>query len=102
VRFAADEEQGGHTLALWRILAPVVGSTVEYVNEVIAGASAQSPRRPEADEEDDLDALRPSTDAPAPRTTAHPRGGDLSLVARGVLGMRSDVTRLGERCAIPP
>jgi len=103
VRFAADEEQGGHTLALWEDLAPVVGSTVEFVNEVIAGASAQFPSAAEADEEDDLDAaFGPSADAPAaedePRT---PEEEIASLVAAVCSGMRSDVTRLGDRLRNP-
>src|SRR6266404_6238265 len=103
VRFAADEEQGGHTLALWEDLAPVVASTVEYVNEVIAGASAQFPSAAEADEEDDLDAaFGPSADAPAvedePRT---PEEEIASLVAAVCSGMRSDVTRLGDRLRNP-
>src|SRR5690242_4270987 len=43
VRQEADEERGGHTLAIWEEVAPVMSDTVQHVNEVIAGASAQFP-----------------------------------------------------------
>src|SRR4051812_49930655 len=64
VRHESNEEQGGHTLALWEELAPVMGSTVQHVNELIEGASGQFPPPPESDIEDDLeDAFGPSTSA---------------------------------------
>ena len=66
VRYEADEEQGGHTLALWEEMAPVTGSTVQHVNEVVAGATAQFPPPPESSSEDDLDAaFGPASEAPA-------------------------------------
>src|SRR3954465_10986306 len=52
----ADEERGGHTLALWEELAPVMESTVQHVNEVIANATAQFPPRADEEESGDLDA----------------------------------------------
>src|SRR5438105_3563323 len=55
VRHEADEEQGGHTLALWEELAPVMGSTVQSVNELIASASAEFPPPPEKDALDNID-----------------------------------------------
>src|SRR3954463_8027360 len=55
VRHESNEEQGGHTLALWEELAPVMGSTVQHVNELIEGASEQFPPPPESDLEDDLE-----------------------------------------------
>src|SRR6266576_1200511 len=51
VRHEADEEQGGHSLALWEELAPVMGSTVEHVNDVIDGITAQFPAPAGTDEE---------------------------------------------------
>src|SRR5438270_5216837 len=55
VRHEADEEQGGHTLALWEELAPVMASTVEHVNELIASAGEQFPPPPEKEAVEDLD-----------------------------------------------
>jgi hypothetical protein len=55
VRQEADEERGSHTLALWEELAPVMSDTVQHVNEVIAGASAQFPAPAEDESLDDLD-----------------------------------------------
>src|SRR5258708_36621899 len=49
VRHEADEEQGGHTIALWEELAPVMASTVQHVNELIANATEQFPPPPEKD-----------------------------------------------------
>jgi hypothetical protein len=103
VRYEADEEQGGHTLALWEELAPVTGSTVEHVNEVIAGATKQFPPPAETGGEDDLDAaFGPAASAPAaedpPRSTEE---GIASLVAAVCSGMRRDVTRLGDRLRNP-
>src|SRR5213082_2261372 len=49
VRHEADEEQGGHTLALWEELAPVMSTTVQHVNETIANATDQFPPPPEKD-----------------------------------------------------
>src|SRR5436309_14772005 len=43
VRFEGGQEQGGHTLALWEEMAPVMSGTVKHVNEVIAGATTQVP-----------------------------------------------------------
>src|SRR6266852_4443047 len=54
VRHEADEEQGGHTLALWEELAPVMGETVQHVNDLIANASAQFLPPPEKANLDNL------------------------------------------------
>src|SRR6478672_6564447 len=56
VRHEVDSEEGGHTLMLWEELAPVMSSTVQHVNEVINGATAQFPPPPEDESVDDLDA----------------------------------------------
>jgi len=66
VRYEADEEQGGHTLALWEEMAPVTGSTVQHVNEVVAGATAQFPLLPK----------------PAPRTTSMQRSAPRQALRR--------------------
>src|SRR5438128_2549630 len=55
VRHEADEEEGGHTLALWEELAPVMASTVGHVNDLIAPASEPFPPPPEKDPIDNLD-----------------------------------------------
>src|SRR5438270_11027880 len=103
VRHEADEEQGGHTLAIWEELAPVMSSTVQHVNELIASASEQFPPPPEQDALETLDdafgpAKAEAAEPQAPRTTeeeiAH-------LVAAVCSGMRRDVARLGERLRNP-
>jgi len=103
VRYEADEEQGGHTLALWEEMAPVTGSTVQHVNEVVAGATSQFPPPPETSSEDDLDAaFGPASDARA--VTDQPRSTEediAALVAAVCSGMRGDVTRLGDRLRNP-
>ena len=38
VRYEAGDEEGGHTLAVWEEIAPVMGDTVEHVNEEIRAA----------------------------------------------------------------
>ena len=103
VRHEAEGEEGGHTLALWEELAPVTGSTVQHVNDVIAGASAQFPPPPEDESVDDLDAAFGPAGAAA-KEEAEP--GSLadqvaSLVAAVCSGMRRDVTRLGDRLRNP-
>jgi hypothetical protein len=101
VRYEA--EQGGHTLALWEEMAPVTSITVQHVNELIAGATAQFPPPPEDESAGDLDAaFGPDTgqaaEEPAPRSTAEQIA---SLVAAVCSGMRRDVTRLGDRLRNP-
>jgi hypothetical protein len=103
VQFEAGQEQGGHTLALWEDLAPVMSGTVKQVNEVIAGATTQFPPPAEDESLDDLDAaFAPSASAQAkegaPKSTAE---GIASLVAAVCSGMRRDVTRLGDRLRNP-
>src|SRR5256885_6969955 len=103
VRYETDEEQGGHTLALWEEMAPVTGSTVQRVNEVVAGATAQFPPPPETSTEDDLDAaFGPASSAPAAAKKARNAEEEIAgLVAAVCSGMRRDGTRLGDRLRNP-
>ena len=103
VRQEADEEQGGHTLALWEELAPVMSDTVQHVNEVIAGATAQFPAAPEDETVDDLDAaFGPGWSAGKTEAPPRARADEIaSLVASVCSGMRGDVTRLGDRLRNP-
>lgn len=104
VRQQADEEQGGHTLALWEDLAPVTGATVEAVNELIAHASKEFPPPSEDESLDDLDAAFGPGGGQAKHEEEAPRSleGEISTLVAGVCsGMRRDVTRLGERLRNP-
>jgi hypothetical protein len=104
VRHESNDEEGGHTLALWEELAPVMGSTVQQVNELIASAAQEFPSLPEADLEDDLDdAFGPAkpdgqTSSAAPETTEEQIA---QLVAAVCGGLRHDVKNLGERLRNP-
>ena len=105
VRHEADEERGGHTLALWEELAPVMGSTVGQVNEFIAGAQDQfPPPAAEADDVDNLDdAFGPSPGGAQAEEQA-PKGQEeeiASLVSAVSSGMRRDVANLGNRLRNP-
>jgi len=102
VRQEADEEQGGHTLALWEELAPVMSDTVQHVNEVIGGASSQFPPPPE-DENTDLDAaFGPGWGTPAKGDVPREREEEIAgLVSAFCSAMRGDVTRLGDRLRNP-
>jgi hypothetical protein len=104
VRHESNEEQGGHTLALWEELAPVMGSTVQHVNELIDSASAEFPSPPENDVEDNLD------DAFGPSKPDEPQAEDemltteqeiAKLVSAVCGGMKHDVKSLGERLRNP-
>src|SRR5689334_12972938 len=104
VRHEADEEQGGHTLALWEELAPVMGSTVQHVNETVANATDQFPPPPEKEGDDDLDAaFGPSGGEAAaddePPPTTEMEIAKLVLAVCG--GMKHDVAHLGERLRNP-
>src|SRR5947208_9536050 len=103
VRHEADEEQGGHTLALWEELAPVMGTTVGHVNDLIAQASEQFPPPPEKDPVDNLDdAFGPS--AAQEEVDEGPLSTEMEiakLVAAVCGGMRRDVAHLGERLRNP-
>jgi hypothetical protein len=103
VRHEADDERGGHTLALWEELAPVMGSTVQQVNEVIANATAQFPSEEDEEASDDLDAAFGPDGGAAPRE--QPPGSTeeqiAQLAAAVCSGMRRDVARLGERLRNP-
>jgi hypothetical protein len=104
VRHESNEEQGGHTLALWEELAPVMGSTVQHVNELIASASVEFPPPPTSDVEDNFDdAFGPEKPA-EPREEAEPQSTDLEiakLVSAVCGGMKHDVKSLGERLRNP-
>ncbi len=104
VRHEADEEQGGHTIALWEELAPVMASTVQHVNELIANATDQFPPPPEKDPLDNLDdAFGPAKSESAAEDEG-PQSTDVEiakLVAAVFSGMRRDVTHLGERLRNP-
>jgi len=96
-----DEEQGGHTLALlggW----PRWWEHSRSRERSDRGASAQFPRRRSGRGGRPRRAFGPSTDAPVaedePRT---PEEEIASLVAAVCSGMRSDVTRLGDRLRNP-
>jgi len=104
VRHESDEEQGGHTIALWEELAPVMGSTVQHVNELIANATEQFPPPPEKDTIDNLDdAFGPSAGESSSEDDA-PQSTEIEiakLVAAVCGGMRHDVAHLGERLRNP-
>jgi hypothetical protein len=103
VRYEAGDEEGGHTLALWEEIAPVMGDTVQHVNEVIAGATAQFPPPPEDESAGDLDAAFGPDDG-AKRPPRAERGLPeqiASLVGTVCSAMRGDVTRLGDRLRNP-
>lgn len=104
VRHEADEEQGGHTLALWEELAPVMGSTVQHVNETVANATDQFPPPPSKEGDDDLDAaFGPSAGDTIPDdegpTSTETEIAKLVLAVCG--GMKHDVAHLGERLRNP-
>jgi hypothetical protein len=103
VRHEADEERGGHTLALWEELAPVMGSTVQHVNEMIANATAQFPSAEDEEAPDDLDAaFGPGAAGPAAEKPPGSMEEEIArLVAAVCSGMRRDVARLGERLRNP-
>lgn len=104
VRHEADEEQGGHTLALWEELAPVMGSTVGQVNELIANASSEFPPPPDSDPLDNLDDAFGPAKAQAEAADEGPQSTEVEiarLVGAVCSGMRRDVARLGERLRNP-
>ncbi|HEY2031986.1 MAG TPA: hypothetical protein VGH20_22495 [Myxococcales bacterium] len=105
VRHESDEESGGHTLALWEELAPVMGSTVQQVNELIESATREFPPPPETELPDDLDdAFGPSKPSHRQAPEAEPRSTDeqiAQLVAAVCSGMKHDVKSLGERLRNP-
>jgi hypothetical protein len=103
VRYEAGDEEGGHTLALWEEIAPVMKDTVEHVNEVIAGATAQFPPPVEDESAGDLDAaFGPGWAAEKPGQAPQAPGDRVvGLVATLCSAMRRDVTRLGDRLRNP-
>jgi len=103
VRHEVDEERGGHTLALWEELAPVMGSTVQHVNELIASATEQFPAPEEEDGPDNLDdAFGPDIGAEPAEQPARSVEEEIAQLVAGVCsGMRRDVARLGERLRNP-
>ncbi len=104
VRHEADEERGGHTLALWEELAPVMGETVQHVNDLIANASAQFLPPPEKANLDNLDAAFGPGSHESAEVVEAPVGMDVEiagLVAAVTSGLRRDVAHLGERLRNP-
>jgi hypothetical protein len=101
IRFEADDSAGA-TLAVWEEVAPVMGETVESVNGLVALAAEVFPPRAESDLEAGLDAAfgrgggEPA--AEAPETKEEEIAG---MVAAVSMGLRRDVTRLGERLRNP-
>jgi hypothetical protein len=103
VRYETDEEQGGHTLALWEELAPVMGTTVQHVNDVIDGITAQFPVSADGNGEVDVEAaFGPGWgNSAADGREASLEEQIAGLVAAVSSGMRRDVTRLGDRLRNP-
>ena len=104
VRHESSEETGGHTLALWEELAPVMGGTVTSVNQLIVTASETFPPPPEKADVDNLDdAFGPAREEEL-REAEVVEGPDIEiarLAAAVTSGMRRDVARLGERLRNP-
>jgi len=102
VRFEAGSSAGSHTLALWEELAPVMSETVESVNRLVAVAEEVFPPRAEGDLDAGLDAAfgSASSDSVAERPPSKEEeiAGMVSAVS---MGLRRDVTRLGERLRNP-
>ncbi len=105
VRHESGEETGGHHLALWEELAPVMGGTVTSVNQLIATANETFPPPPERP-----DALDNLDDAFGPAKVEEPQEADIvegdeieiaKLASAVTSGMRRDVARLGERLRNP-
>jgi hypothetical protein len=105
VRHESGEETGGHHLALWEELAPVMGGTVTSVNQLIATANETFPPPPERP-----DALDNLDDAFGPERQEEPQEADIvegddieigKLASAVTSGMRRDVARLGERLRNP-
>jgi hypothetical protein len=104
VRHESNDEEGGHTLALWEELAPVMGSTVQQVNDLIATASDEFPAPPEQDLEDDLDDAFGPAQHGAEASQGDPQSTEeqiAQLVAAVSGGMKHDVKNLGERLRNP-
>jgi hypothetical protein len=104
VRHEADEEQGGHTLALWEELAPVMSATVQHVNELIAQQTKEFPPPPSRDALENIDdAFGPAKEdeAPIDEGPIDTETEIARLVDAVCGGMRRDVARLGERLRNP-
>jgi hypothetical protein len=100
-----EDETGGHTLALWEELAPVMAGTVESVNQLISTAQTAFPPPPEKDALDNLDdAFGPSTQPEELPEGELVEGTEIEIakLLRAVnSGMRRYVARLGERLRNP-
>ncbi len=111
VRHESGGETGGHHLALWEELAPVMGGTVTSVNQLIETANETFPPPPERpDAHNNLDDLDHLDDAFGPAKPDQPlevdvvEGDDIEIAKLAVAvtsGMRRDVARLGERLRNP-
>lgn len=104
VRPESSDESVGHTLALWEELAPVMGTTVTSVNQLIATANETFPPPPESNQPDNLDDVFGPERPEEPQEAEIVEGDDIEIakLASGVTsGMRRDVARLGERLRNP-
>ena len=105
VRHESGEETGGHHLALWEELAPVVGGTVTSVNQLIATANETFPPPPERpDALDNLDDVFGPANPGEPPEPDIVEGDDIEiakLASAVTSSMRRDVARLGERLRNP-
>src|SRR4051812_25216471 len=100
VRFEAGE--GSHTLALWEELAPVMSETVTSVNRLVAVAEEVFPPRAEADLASGLDAaFGPASSDSVSERAPSKEEAIAGMVSAVSMGLRRDVTRLGERLRNP-
>ncbi len=104
VRHESGEETGGHTLALWEELAPVMGGTVTSVNQLIATAAEAFPPPPEKEVPDNLDDVFAPASSEQAEEVDLVEGDDVEiakLASAVASGMRRDVAHLGERLRNP-
>jgi hypothetical protein len=104
IRFEADAEEGTHSLAVWEEVAPVMGQTVESVNNLIAVANEVFPAAEQPDALDNLDdAFGPSAVAKEakPEMVESQEEGIARTVFAVCGALRQDVARLGERLRNP-
>src|SRR3954467_8441684 len=100
VRFEAGE--GSHTLAVWEELAPVMSETVTSVNRLVTIAEEVFPPRAEGDLDAGLDlAFGPSGGEPPAERPPSKEEEIAAMVSAVSMGLRRDVTRLGERLRNP-
>jgi len=102
VRFEAGSSTGSHTLVVWEELAPVMSETVESVNRLVAVAEEVFPARAEPDLDAGLDAaFGPVSSDSVPERPPSKEEEIAGMVSAVSMGLRRDVTRLGERLRNP-